>query len=130
MSLGEGGGDIVEIKKRQTWRSLDYWQSDLKLSFGAPVYQEAGFYIRKEYFYVGRTTSGAMYVYNVDVTGDGAQYFKVDYRGGNTKISQGESLRVGVTFNSTVPVAISSLSVVIEVSNSVRTSRIQIVGEV
>lgn len=129
-NLGEGGGDIVEIKKRQTWRSLDYWQSDLKLSFGAPVYQEAGFYIRKEYFYVGRTTSGAMYVYNVDVTGDGAQYFKVDYRGGNTKISQGESLRVGVTFNSTVPVAISSLSVVIEVSNSVRTSRIQIVGEV
>eukprot|EP00957_Ditylum_brightwellii_P204091 15337637-Ditylum_brightwellii.AAC.1 len=56
-NAGEGRGDIVEVVSRRTWKGLPIWVSDTDLQIGKPALIGSK-YIRKEFFYIGRTTEG------------------------------------------------------------------------
>jgi Sulfatase len=138
-SLGEGGGDTVEIAKRRTWRTAEYWQSDTVLSFGPPAVVD-GTYVRNEYVYVGRTAEGTMDVYELYVSGPDAAYFSLNVTtsaeegiiGGSPlgKVSRGEYVRARVRFTSREPVSIAGLSATIVIRNSVHGySEVVIAGE-
>lgn len=138
-NLGQGGGDIVEIQKRRTWRAAEYWQSDVALSFGPPAVVD-GSYVRNEYVYVGRTAEGTMEVSEMYVSGPDAAYFAVNVTvageggglGGSPlgTVSQGEYVRARVSFRSREPVSIAGLSASIVIRNSVHgSSEIVIAGE-
>lgn len=70
-------GDIAEVTKRRTWRTVDFWQSTHEtLHFHAePAYID-GKYLRNEYLYVGRTTPGPFKV-SVSVVGEDRNLFNV-----------------------------------------------------
>lgn len=143
-NLGEGDGDIAEIEKRRTWRTMEYWQSDVALSFGPPVLVD-GMYVRNEYVYVGRTAEGTMDVYDMSVSGPDAAYFSLNVTakvgsgdssssglGGSPlgNVSRGQYVRARVRFSSREPVSIAGLSAVIVIRNSVHGySEIVIAGE-
>lgn len=79
-NLGEGAGDIQEIKKRRTWRAVPYWQSDPVLSFGPAVKTLRGTRVRNEFLYVGRTLSSqqALDISGIAVRGPQGRFFAVD----------------------------------------------------
>jgi len=47
-NINAKGSALVEVKKRRTWRKVDWWQSHSKLSFGRPVKMKNGEYKRNE----------------------------------------------------------------------------------
>jgi hypothetical protein len=136
-NLGAGAGDVAEIRNRRTWREVEYWQSDLKLSFGPPVRRDDdGAYVRNEYLYLGRTAPGSMHVHEIYVTGPDASLFSVNVTtstGGSPlgRISQGQFVRARVSFVSTDPVpSVAGLEASIVIRNSVQGySEASIVGE-
>uniref|UniRef100_A0A7S4VEZ2 Sulfatase N-terminal domain-containing protein n=1 Tax=Ditylum brightwellii TaxID=49249 RepID=A0A7S4VEZ2_9STRA len=67
-NAGEGRGDIVEVVSRRTWKGFPIWVSDTELQIGKPALIGSK-YIRKEFFYIGRTTEGILEVYNISVEG-------------------------------------------------------------
>lgn len=126
-NLGEGSGDIGEIRQRRDWKTVNYWQSDTSLSFGRPVLVD-GEYKRNEFLYFGRTNSGTTTIASITVAGPDASYFTVSP--GSATLGQNESVKITVSFVSDEEVSIASLDAKIEVQNSVNGVRtIPIVGE-
>lgn len=125
---GEGSGDLSEIRKRRKWRQLDFWQSDVALSFGPPVLVD-GVYRRNEYLYIGRTSPGQLKVYRISVQGRDASFFSLSRT--SADISQGNYAKIKVSFESLLPdISIKSLDAYIEIRNSVSGVRnVPILGE-
>jgi len=74
--LRNGDGDVAVVRSRRTWRKLDFWISDRVLKFGTPILKE-NVYVRNEYLYVGRTSSGHMRIKEMHITGDDEHYFEI-----------------------------------------------------
>jgi hypothetical protein len=108
----QGLGDVAEIRKRQTWPELSYWQSDDRLLFAKPVEIKKEHYIQNEYFYIG-SAKGLLSISWISVEGRDAQYFSVDKHTGN--IRQGDHLRVKVSFRSKKRVSINTLNAYLEI---------------
>lgn len=104
-NLGDGEGDIAEIQARRTWRGLDYWQSDSRLTFGKPAFVN-GQYRRNEYLYIGRTNPGSTTVSRMVVSGTHASLFSLKVDGVDMDrtplfvIQQDAHLRIQVAFAS------------------------------
>jgi hypothetical protein len=96
-NLGEGAGDIQEIKKRRTWRAVPFWQSDTVLSFGPAVKTLRGTRVRNEFLYVGRTEGSkqALDITSISVRGPHDRFFVVDATNGT--ISGKGYMRIRVT---------------------------------
>jgi hypothetical protein len=96
-NLGEGAGDIQEIKKRRTWRSVPFWQSDAELIFGPAVNTIRGTRVRNEFLYVGRTmrSQQPLHLTSISVRGPHGRFFAVDKR--NATISKTGNVRIRVT---------------------------------
>ena len=128
-NLGEGRGDIREIRARRTWREVEYWQSHEKfIWFGQPVYVASeDSYRRNEYLYIGRTKPGVLTIKDISVTGVDARYFSVSTD--QAVVNPGSCFRVRVSFESKKPVSIGSLDASITIQNDVDGVRkIKIVG--
>jgi len=95
-NLGQGMGDIAEIKGRRTWRKLDFWLSDRMLTFGNPVFSN-GRWRRREYIYIGRTTPGKVSIRDISIRGPDAGYFKIYQK--RAVLKQNQYLRIQVTFS-------------------------------
>jgi len=55
-NMNIGNGDMAEIRKRRTWKEVNFWISENEvLPFGPPVLTSRGMYERNEYIYMGRT---------------------------------------------------------------------------
>jgi len=85
----EHGGDMGILRKRRTWREVDYWVSDESLVFGDPTYQKHdGMFTQNEYLYFGRTMVGRSTISNLRLTGEHRDLFTIcqvvitDSRGG------------------------------------------------
>jgi arylsulfatase A-like enzyme len=76
-NYGEGSGDIEELRKRQSWRTLDFWIGDSTLEFGKPVWNKDEF-VRNEFLYLGTRTPGSITVSSIRVDGSDAGLFTVD----------------------------------------------------
>lgn len=121
--LGEGKGDIQEIRNRRTWKLVKLWQSDQRLSFGTPSMMQNSFR-RAEYLYFGSTTRISMGIQSVHIQGPDAKYFSCVAQQLNGY------WRVRVLFSSTAPLQISSLNATVVVKTNVTGYvRIPIVGE-
>lgn len=121
--LGEGAGDISEIRERRQWNAVDYWQSDKRLTFGPPSLVH-GKYTRVEYLYFGSTKRRTLKVQKVFIKGSDAQYFRA------TALAMDGYVRVRVAFTSNAPVAMSGLKATVVVKNSATgTTLVPITGE-
>jgi len=69
-NLGEGRGDIIEIKRRRTWKRVNYWESDRILKIGKATF-DGKVWKRREYMYIGRTKPGMLTVRDISVRGLG-----------------------------------------------------------
>lgn len=115
-NYGEGGGDIEELSKRQSWRQLDFWIGDAEIKFDRiPWNASSEKFLRSEYLYLGKRTPGSITVSRVRIEGSDAHYFSVDKS--HLIISQNQCQRIKVTFaaskNETPPGKIEA-SIVLE----------------
>jgi len=93
---GIGGGDIAEIKARQTWRAVDIWVSDTAVEVGVPV-DVAGQFTRNEYIYLGCTKNGPLNISSITLQGTDTNYLSLsEFTSGS--IAEGEYERVKVTY--------------------------------
>jgi hypothetical protein len=98
-NLGEGEGDIEEIRQRRTWPDTSFWVSSNVLYFGEPVLTDGFIQYRwNEYLYIGRTRSGSTAVTNIAVEGAHAKYFSLDRV--NVVFGEDEYARIKVKFQS------------------------------
>jgi hypothetical protein len=74
----EGRGDITEVHLRRTWRRVPFWLSDVQLKFGQLVEREPGVFVRYEYLYLGRTTSGPLTLRQFSLSGPSKGSFSID----------------------------------------------------
>lgn len=126
-NLNVGDGDINEIYKRRTWRTLDLWASDSNLKFGHPVLAANGAYRRIEYLYLGRTTPGKVTITDLYVGGTDAKYFKVDKS--EAVLLQNQHVRVRVAFQSDTDFDLTNVDAYIQIkTDGVGGRRIKIVG--
>jgi Sulfatase len=129
-NLGEGRGDVAEVQNRRTWRELPYWQSGSVLAFGEPVLVDRSSYQRREFLYVGRTSDGTLTIDSIYLRGQNASYFSLSGKAGRRyRIRKNNVVRIGVTFQSPVPVRMADLDAEIVISNDVSgESVIRIIG--
>lgn len=127
--LGEGQGDIEEIKARRTWRKLGYWQSDGVLSFGRPFKGPNTPYRRTEYLYIGRSKdSGELNVASISIQGPHKRFFTVWPK--SAKVPAGRHLRIKVSYSAPMRKTIKGLSASIVIANNISgVRRIRIIGE-
>lgn len=98
--LDVGEGDIEEVRRRRTWRDVEFWLSEGKvLSFGAPSYKpELDLYQRNEYLYMGRTLAGVTNVTEISVVGPSAGLFTLSQK--HAILNEGEYVRIKVEYKS------------------------------
>ncbi|GKY99138.1 hypothetical protein MPSEU_000869300 [Mayamaea pseudoterrestris] len=97
----DGRGDIVEVRNRRTWSTVDQWVSDTKLAFDAPVFVQ-GKWRSYAWLYIGRTNPGNLRIRNISVVGYGKVYFTVSIT--NAYISCNGHTKVKIGFESDTPV--------------------------
>jgi len=114
-NLGEGSGDMKEIRLRRTWAAVDYWQSDTSLSFG-PRVQIGKKWLRNEYIYIGTTTAGRLVLESVAIIGVDAHYFTVTSN--RQACQQNWWIQIKVEFASDVDVSIDDLDATVEIRTS------------
>lgn len=78
-NYGEGMGDIIEVRNRQSWWPIGFWVSDSIIQFGTVGWNGQDDYVRNEYLYLGTRNDGdVVVVTNITVTGPDASFFRVD----------------------------------------------------
>lgn len=98
--IRSSAGDIEEVKRRRTWRSLDIWVGDTVLKFGRRARVGITFK-RNEFLYFGRTSPGLLYVNDVTVVGTESAFFTIESPPPVT-IAQGDHARLKISYNSRV----------------------------
>jgi len=127
-NLGEGLGDIEEVRRRRKWRKVDYWQSDTNLRFGSPVQNDLGKWVRNEYLYVGRTTRGVLNILNISLGGKHRRLFRVAPN--RATVRNNGYVRIKVSFSANVRNTVAGVDAYVIVRNDVNgVSRIKIFGE-
>lgn len=119
---GEGEGDIEEIKNRQSWRQVDYWQSDTKIKFGRPVkpfYPGKSIFKQCEFFYIGRTTPGELQITGISVEGPANDIFRLYPEVGQVTLRQNEYLRTRICYESAEDQPVSASDAWIAINNDV-----------
>lgn len=100
-NYGQGIGDIEELRLRQSWPALDFWSSHPDtIEFGKPAWNGTH-YIRNEYLYLGTRTPGTTTVDLVYLVDSGASLFSLSNFPGSISLSQGECVRIQISFAST-----------------------------
>ena len=127
-NLGEGLGDIEEVRRRRTWRTVDYWQSDTVLTFGKPGRTDSGRFVRNEFLYVGRTTKGKLDILSISIEGPHKRFFTVTpYR---ATIKKNGYIRIKVRFLANKRESVEGLVASVVIRNNVnQVSRVPIIGE-
>lgn len=127
-NLGEGQGDIEEIKYRQTWRRVSFWISDNVLSFAPAIKGVDDFCRRSEYLYIGRRTTGQLRAMSISVEGQHKGFFSVTPTSGLVK--QGGHTRIKVTYKRKLKCSVKGLQAQVVIRNNINgVKRIPIVGE-
>jgi hypothetical protein len=80
-NYGQGSGDIVEIRDRQSWRAIGFWTSVSDtgiLEMGNVAWSDSAF-VRHEWLYMGTRVNGQkIRVSSLSITGADAGLFTVD----------------------------------------------------
>ncbi|MFC1762960.1 sulfatase-like hydrolase/transferase [Planctomycetota bacterium] len=95
-NLGEGGGDIQEIKDRRNWDAVDFWVSDATIIIGKPALVE-GQFRKNAWVYFGTTSPGSITIDTIKVDGNPANVTLKGFTQG--VIRQGDHQKVAVCFN-------------------------------
>lgn len=91
-------GAMWQVRKRRTWRRVNYWESDSQLGFGKPVKVKHRQFRRNEYLYVGRTTPGKLTLTSIVVKGPHSRFFKLSKS--KAIIHQNGYVRIKIAFHS------------------------------
>jgi Sulfatase len=128
----EGRGDTTEVYLRRTWRRVPFWVSDGQLKFGQLVERELGVFVRYEYLYFGRTTSGTFTVQQISLSGPSMSSFSIDSLSSwpvrTRTVGNGQYLRIQVRFQSPVAVDMTQVTAYLTVATSAGTKVVRLGG--